>query len=236
MPWEHAACGSLPTGAEKASYDQWIDAFAAGIGSSRVALILQPDLPFAMCVPHHSRVPLQMVAYAAQKFGSLPHTSVYIDAGAADWPTVSQARALLLAAGVRYARGFALDATHYDSTQHEILFGARVAGALARSGVPGRHFVINTASTAGRSPISSTTGPTSTTRRSARAPLAAVRDAGHPAHGERRQPALGTVRTARSFAARFVDAYLWIGRPWLDDQSDPFDLQRALALARTTPF
>jgi hypothetical protein len=29
---------------------------------------------------------------------------------------------------------------------------------------------------------------------------------------------------------------MWIGRPWLDNQADPFDLQRALALARSTPF
>ena len=40
----------------------------------------------------------------------------------------------------------------------------------------------------------------------------------------------------RRIAARSVDAYLWIGRPWLINQAEPFDLQRTLALARTTPF
>src|SRR5947209_928760 len=77
-PWEHAACRSLPTAAQQASYKRWIDAFAAGIGSTRVALILQPDLPFASCVPHHSRLPLQLVSYAARVFSALPHTPVYI--------------------------------------------------------------------------------------------------------------------------------------------------------------
>jgi endoglucanase len=49
-------------------------------------------------------------------------------------------------------------------------------------------------------------------------------------------PRWGLSPQVRSLAARFVDAYLWIGRPWLDNQADPFDLQRSLALARTTPF
>ena len=44
------------------------------------------------------------------------------------------------------------------------------------------------------------------------------------------------VRRARTLARSVVDAYLWLGRPWLDNQNDPFDLQRSLALARTTPF
>ena len=36
-------------------------------------------------------------------------------------------------------------------------------------------------------------------------------------------------------AAEHVDGYLWFGRPWLHMQADPFELQRALGLARTTP-
>ena len=144
-PWEAAACRALPSAAAQSSYRRWIDSFAAGIGSARVALILQPDLPFASCAPHHSRLPLQLVAYAAQRFSALAHTSVYIDAGAGDWASVRQATSLLLGAGVRYARGFALNATHYDSTQRQIQYGAQVVGALARAGVRGRHIEINTA-------------------------------------------------------------------------------------------
>src|ERR1700761_7316555 len=145
VPWEHAACGRLPTAGEQADYRAWIDAFAAGIGSARVALILQPDLPFALCGPHRSKLPLQLVAYAARVFDALSHTTVYIDAGAADWPTVRQAAGLLESAGIRHARGFALNATHYDATGREIVFGAQVARALAAAHLPGRHFVINTA-------------------------------------------------------------------------------------------
>jgi hypothetical protein len=38
-----------------------------------------------------------------------------------------------------------------------------------------------------------------------------------------------------SLAFRYVDAYLWAGRPWLGPTSS-FDLQRALGLASSTPF
>jgi endoglucanase len=37
-------------------------------------------------------------------------------------------------------------------------------------------------------------------------------------------------------AADVVDAYLWFGRPWLYRQASPFRLDRALAVARTTPY
>jgi endoglucanase len=237
VPWEQAACSSLPTAAEQSSYRQWIDAFAAGIGSSRVALILQPDLPFASCAPHHSRLPMRLVEYAAQRFSALPHTSVYIDAGAGDWPTVRQATSLLLGAGVRYARGFALNATHYDSTEHEIRFGARVVAALARAGVRGRHFVINTSSNGRPFTYQQYRGPdydnagVCTSRASRRCVTLGI-----PPTTDVASPRWGLSRSARSLAARFVDAYLWIGRPWLYRQSDPFELQRALAMARTTPF
>jgi hypothetical protein len=42
--------------------------------------------------------------------------------------------------------------------------------------------------------------------------------------------------SVRRLAGRYVDAYLWIGRPWLVGQTDPFDLQRTLLLAASTPF
>jgi hypothetical protein len=40
----------------------------------------------------------------------------------------------------------------------------------------------------------------------------------------------------RAIATRYADAYLWIGRPWLDYGSAPFDLSRALGLAASTRF
>lgn len=236
-PWEHAACSSLPTAAEQASYRDWIDAMAAGIGSARVALVLQPDLPFGLCVPHHSKLPLSLVAYAARAFNALPHTTVYIDAGAADWPSVGEAVGLLRSAGVAGVRGFALNATHYDSTSHELEFGAKVVAALSRAHIPGKHFVINTASNGRPFTYQQYHGPDFDNAAACTSMQA------------RRCVTLGIPPTwqvsaarwrlsphDRALAARYADAYLWYGRPWLDNQADPFDLRRSLRLAATTPF
>jgi endoglucanase len=236
-PWEDAACRSLPTAAQQASYKRWIDGFAAGIGATRVALVLQPDLPFAFCVPHHSQLPLHMVAYAARVFSALPHTTVYIDAGAADWPTVGHAVGLLRAAGVRYTRGFALNATHYDATGHEIRFAAAVARGLARAGVPNLHAVINTSSNGRGFTFQQFHGPDfnnatpCTSRRQTRCVTLGI-----PPTTDVTSPRWGLSGASRRLAARYVDAYLWIGRPWLYRQSDPFLATRAILLARTTPF
>jgi endoglucanase len=240
QPWEEEACHRLPSIAEQASYRQWIDGFARGIGSARVALILQPDLPFAFCAPDGGRLPLKLVSYAAQKFSSLPHTSVYIDAGAADWITVGGARgavSLLRRAGIGFTRGFALNATHYDSTERQILMGTRVVRALARAGIANRHFVINTA-TNGRPFTFQQVGVAAFTKAAVCASRRSVRcvTLGIPPTSNVASPRWGLSGHARSLAARLVDAYLWFGRPWLDNQSDPFDLQRALGLASTTPF
>ncbi len=236
-PWEHEACHRLPSAAEQASYRRWIDALAAGIGNSRVALVLQPDLPFADCVPHHSHLPLRMVAYAAREFSALPHTTVYIDAGASDWPSVGQAVAELRDAGVRYTRGFALGATHYDSTEHELRFGQRVSRGLGAIGIRGRHFVINTAENGRPFTAQQYHGPNFDN-----AAVCQTRSSRHcvslgiPPTWQVTDPRWHLSAQARAIAGRLADAYLWIGRPWLYEQATPFDLGRTLQLARTAPF
>jgi endoglucanase len=237
VPWEDAACHQLPSAGQQASYKQWVDSLAAGIGNSRVALILQPDLPFASCVPHHSKLPLQLVAYASRVLDALPHTTVYIDAGAGDWPSVRTAVGLLRTAGVADARGFALNATHYDTTANEIAFGAKVARGLAAAGIPGRHFVINTASNGRGFTYQQYHGTDY-----ANAPVCGTLTSdrcvtlGIPPTTQVAATRWKLSRSDRSLASRYVDAYLWFGRPWLDNQADPFDLKRALALAASTPF
>ena len=236
-PWEQAACSQLPTTAQQTSYRTWIDNFAAAIGTARMAIILQPDLPFALCAPGRGRLDLQLVAEAARTFTALSHTTVYIDVGAGDWPSVGQAVSLLRGAGVGAVRGFALNATHYDATSREIGYGVRVARALARAGIPNRHFVINTAANGRGFTYQQHPGaifdnaPVCRSRRSR-----ACVTLGIPPTWQVSLPRWGLSRGDRALADRYVDAYLWFGRPWLDHQSDPFDLGRSLKLAATTPF
>ena len=61
-------------------------------------------------------------------------------------------------------------------------------------------------------------------------------DAGDPADRERRERGLGALARDRARARAHIDGYLWFGRPWLYNQAAPFLLDRALELARTTPY
>lgn len=238
-PWEHEACRRLPSVAEQASYKAWIDHFASAIGDTHVALILQPDGPFALCAPGGSQLPSLLIGYATRAFSALPHTSVYIDAGAADWMRDDAHRAvkLLVPAGIALARGFALNSTHYSSTSAEIAFGTKVVNALAARGITGKHFVVNTSSNG--QPFAGYTyqGPnfdnawTCSTKTEHRCVTLGI-----PPTADVTDSRWGLSAKNRTRAARHVDAYLWFGRPWLNNQADPFVLKRALAVARTTPY
>jgi hypothetical protein len=237
QPWENAACRRSPTVAEVRNYRTWIDNFARGIGSSRVALVLQPDLPFALCVPRAGRAKVySQVSYAARVFSALPHTTVYIEVGSADWPTAHEAASMLKRSGVRYTRGFATNATHYNSTAKELVWGGEILRLLRRSRIQGKHFVVNTAAN----------GHGFTYQE---APHAFKQIKTCRSHAQRRCVSLGIPPTtdvanprwrlpkrARAIAKQSVDAYLWIGRPWLKSQSNPFLLGSALAIARWSPF
>jgi endoglucanase len=233
-PWEGAICGRSPSRAQQASYKAWIDNFAAGIGSSRVALILQPDLPFALCAS--SRVPLQLVAYAAEKFTALPHTTVYLDAGAAYWPSPSQAASMLEQAGIRHVRGFAMNDTQYDSTSRELEWGAKIESALAGLGIRGKHFVVNTSESGAPFLYGQYRGNHDNPRTCRDRHDTICATLGIPPTANVTNPRWGLSAGDRGIAGRYVDAYMWIGRPWLDNGNWPFDFGRALAMAASSPF
>lgn len=239
VPWEHEACKRLPTKAEQTSYKQWVDRFAAGVGDAHVALILQPDGPFALCAPGGSKLPSQLIRYSAKKFSALPNTSVYIDGGAADWPKDRPAESarFLLPAGIEYARGFALNSTHYSPTGREIEFGARLVAELDRRGVPGKHFVINTSSNGRGFDFGTARGSHPDNADVCRTrPERHCVTLGIPPTTDVTNRRWGLSPANRARARHHVDAYLWFGRPWLHMQADPFDMKRALGLARTTPY
>lgn len=238
-PWEGDACHRLPTAAEKKSYKDYVDRFARAIGDAKVALILQPDGPFARCAPGGSKVNSHLIRYSAQVLSRLPRTAVYIDAGADDWLKSDPAEALqiLLPAGVDLVRGFAFNSTHYDDTGANVRFGAAVVAALEKRGIHDKHFVINTSSNGAPFPGYSYEGPN-------------FNNAWVCKHrGQKRCVTLGIPPTLdvdsgrwgltaeeKKAARSYVDAFLWFGRPWLQDQKAPFVMDRALQLVRTSPY
>jgi endoglucanase len=234
-PWEGAACpnGSWNT-ANQRSYKTWVDNFAAGIGAARVALIVQPDLPFAECA--HSPVPLQLVKYAARRFNALPHTTVYIDGGARYFPSFSQAVSMLEQAGVRYVRGFSLNTSEYDTTSSEIEYGARLVRALAAAGIANKHFVVSTTQNGAGFLNGQYPGNVSNPRVCRNRHDTLCVTLGIPPTTNVASPRWHLSGADASLASRYVDAYVWAGRPWLTGASSSFNLPRALGLASSTPF
>jgi hypothetical protein len=245
-PWEHEACRRLPTKAEQASYRRWITNFAKGLGDAHVAIIQQPDGPFALCTPHGSQVLSRLVAYGTRVLSSHPNTSVYVEVGAADWPHagaqggVGAAVKIAVRGGVRYARGVALNGTHYSATADEVARGAAIVKALAAQGITGKHVVVNTAENGHPFEFGRYTGSdpnnafVCATKHEPRARTCVT--LGIPPTTDVADPrwrlSAGTNRLAR----KYVDGYLWFGRPWLYRQADPFVMKRALQLVRSTPY
>jgi hypothetical protein len=245
VPWEHDACSRLPTKAEKTSYRQWVRTFAGAVGDAHTAIVLQPDGPFALCAPHGSKVPSRLVAYAAKRLSQQPNTSVYVEAGAADWPSAGQggvdaAVKILVRGGVQYARGFALDSTHYDSTADEITRAAAIATELDARGIPDKKAVINTSSNGHPFVFGRYTGKDPDNANvCASATVPAARTCvtlGIPPTTHVGAARWGLSHKLRRAARQYVDAYLWIGRPWLYRQNQPFVTKRALKLVRSTPW
>jgi endoglucanase len=234
-PWEGAAC---PNGswnaANQASYKTWVNNFAAGIGTARVALIVQPDLPFAECA--HSPVPLELVNYAARRFNSLPHTTVYIDGGARYFPSFSQAVSMLEQGGVRYVRGFSLNTSEYDTTSSEIEYGTRLVKALAAAGIPNKHFVISTAENGAGFLNGQYPGDVNNPRVCRNSHDTLCVTLGIPPTTQVASPRWHLSGADANLAFHYVDAYVWAGRPWLFGAAGQFDLPRALGLASSTPF
>lgn len=180
--------------AHDAAYRAWIDDVANGIGNYPTAVVVEPDgLPDAGCLnqaQRHERYALE--AYVTHRLASLPHTSVYIDAGRSDWRPWRQMVAALRASDVAEARGFALNVTGYATTAHEVAYGNRIARALG-----GKHFIVNT-SRNGRGPW--------------KPPTRSFQDRWCNQRGR----ALGPRPTTRT-GSRFADAYEWILHPGYSD-------------------
>lgn len=229
-------------GAQQAAYRTWVDNLAAGIGSARTAVVLEPDLGVALSSADPA-TRLGLARYAAQRLSALPRTTVYLDGADADWLSVAKATAMLQAAGVQYVRGFALGGTHYSSVPANIEHGTAIVQALAAAGMPGKHFVIDTADNG--EPFTwpywhshqAALGADWDNPAACATPTQGSCDTlGIPPTTSVDAPVLGLDAADTDAALANVDGYLWFGRPWLIDQASPFSLARTLAVARSTPY
>ena len=245
-PWEGQACSRAASPAEQASYRAWITNLARGIGSTPTLIVMQPDMPFLWCTPR-PEVTAGQLRWATQTLSSLPNTSVYLDAGAADWcennrgADPERCAGLLMRTGIEFARGFALDSTHYTGPSDNIRHGTAIVRILEREGYGTKHFIIDTAKS-GRPTFWLDMIPATPKdlRNNARTCTSAAMDRcvtlGIPPTIRVADERWGLTVDERELAAKYVDGFVWFGRPWLFNQADPFVKQRALDMGRSTPW
>lgn len=242
-------------------YENWIKQIAAGIGDARVAIILEPDL--AITANHknggselNDPTPAkrqQYAAWAAKYLAqTLKHEAIYIDAGSADWLYVSEAVNELEHSGIRYARGFALGATHYDSVSSNVSYAAQVAQGLAKDGYGSKHAVIDTSDNGtpftwlqwnarygakfratGNQYYQFDNTPTCGSTTQQVCETLGHRPTWNPLGGEASKLGLGPSHPQlREEAARYIDGYLWFGRGWRWMQMGGNDAQTKTRMVR----
>jgi endoglucanase len=190
----HRDCGSFAAGGftTAAAYRGWIDGIASDLGSSRAAIVLEPDaLAMADCLPPDQRQErFDLMRYAVDTLTRNPATAVYIDGGHSRWVSADEMAARLNQVGVDHTRGFSLNTANFFTTDEETGYGEAIS-ALTN----GSHYVIDTSRNGA--------GP---------APDAALNWC-NP-----RGRTLGTPPTTATAGAH-ADAYLWIKRPGESDGS-----------------
>ena len=238
-PWENQKPNGVDKPAIHASWnvradEAWYRNMAAGIGSARALVIEQVDLPVALKIL--STAPERIDTYGAQVLSANRHTTVYIDAGTFGWTSATRDAELLVANGIRYARGFALDDTDYDPTATEDEFGAKVIAALAKLGVRGKHFIVNTDENGQPYKPDQVEGKGIND-----APIChgqiqtACQRIGIPPTITVASPRWHLDAEAGQDAKRYCDAYVWSGQPW-DVDAGPFLPRRELWLAENGEY
>lgn len=241
-PWYTASKHKKPTKKQIADYKKWIRLSARAIGDTRTALFLQPDSTFLRTVPDF-KLSSSLIRYAAKEYGKLPNTLVYLETGGHDWPHpgqggVKEAVRLLDAQGMKYADGVVTNTTHYNKTAWDVRRVAAISKAFAKKGKKGVKGVVNTSSNGKGFEYGKYKGadPDHAKACASKALKGNCVTLGIPPTTDVANPAWGMKAKDRRLAQKYVDAYMWVGRPWLYRQSSPFVPGRALQMVRTTPY
>ncbi len=136
----HRDCGSYSAGGEPTAdaYRQWITQLAAGIGSRKAVVVVEPDaLPLLDCLSaSDQRERLGLISGAVTALSANPGTTVYLDAGGPNWQPASVMAARLSQANVAHARGFSLNVSGFNTNALVTSYGDSVSSLVG-----GKHFL-----------------------------------------------------------------------------------------------
>ena len=142
LPFRDCGLYSKGGAGSVAGYKKWIDGVAAGIGSRRAVLVLEPDgLPqMTDCLNVQRREErVGMIRYAVDTLEALPGAAVYVDAGHSAWVPAAEMAERLRAAGIDRADGFSLNVSNYQRTEDLLPYGHAISALVG-----GKHFIIDT--------------------------------------------------------------------------------------------
>ncbi len=186
-------CGSYSAGGlGPRDYRAFVREVAQGLRGSRAMVVLEPDA-LANLGACDTSATTSLMKYATSRLARAG-AWVYLDAGHSTWMPAGTMAARLKAAGARQARGFSTNVSNFNRTASERRFGDAVVRELARRGVKGARYVVDTSRNGGRHRVSDGWCNPSTARLG-------------------RSPRIVNRANARGT----VDAYLWIKSPGESD-------------------
>ncbi|MFI6120941.1 glycoside hydrolase family 6 protein [Streptomyces sp. NPDC051064] len=130
-----------------AAYNEWIAAFASGIGNRPAVVILEPDslgdtgcMTAAQIAERNALLNNAITQFNAKA----PNTWVYLDAGNPAWLSATTMAANLNAAGLSRARGFSMNVSNHYTTAQNITYANAINAALSSSRGYTKPFVVDT--------------------------------------------------------------------------------------------
>ncbi|NWA24615.1 glycoside hydrolase family 6 protein [Pseudomonas gingeri] len=148
LPGRDCSGGASAGGAANAvEYRDWIDRFINGIGDKPAVIILEPDaLADSECLTQPKRDErLALFNYAVSGFKQrAPSAAVYLDAGNAGWKPSGTMAGYLNAAGMKDARGFALNVSNFYTLDQSRTYGDAINARLSADYGYAKSMVIDT--------------------------------------------------------------------------------------------
>lgn len=121
--------------ASPAAYDRWIGRLIRLLGSTRAAIVMEPDGIAADCFTAQRAAVLRKNVRRLAEAGHF----VYLDAGHSGWRSTGEMAERLLASGIEYAEGFAVNVSNRQTTGASYVWGRELSDLVG-----GREFVIDT--------------------------------------------------------------------------------------------
>jgi len=129
-------CSSSKQGAPSSSdYRRWIDRLIHLLGSTRAAIVVEPDAIAADCFDTRRATLLKRSVKRLADAGQY----VYLDAGHARWRSTGEMAQRLLRAGIQHAQGFSVNVANRQTTRQSHRWGRELSDLLGH-----REFVVDT--------------------------------------------------------------------------------------------